>query len=56
MLGILAGGGSYLLMVNLAISSWLICALVFSGVVFTVDRDRQAMLGALDEESRENPA
>lgn len=53
---VLAGGGSYLLMVNLAISSWLVCALVFSGVIFTVDRDRQAMLDGLDKETREGGA
>ena len=44
---ILAVSGNYLLMVNLAISSWLLCALFFAGVIFTVDRDRQSMLAAL---------
>lgn len=50
---ILATSGNYLLMVNLAVSSWLLCALVFSGVIFTIDRDRQTMLAALGGDGSE---
>lgn len=45
---LLAVSGDYLLMVNLAISCWILCALIFAGVAFTLERDRQAMLDALN--------
>lgn len=44
---VLATSGNYQLMVNIAVSCWLLCALIFSGVIFTVDSDRKNMLEAL---------
>lgn len=44
---ILAISGNYQLLVNLAVSCWVLCALIFSGVIFTVERDRQDMLDSL---------
>jgi len=41
---ILATTNDYQLMVNIAISFWLICALIFSGTIFTVEKDRKNML------------
>jgi len=41
---ILATSNDYQLMVNIAISFWLICALIFSGTIFTVEKDRKNML------------
>jgi len=41
---ILATTNDYQLMVNIAISFWLICALIFSGTIFTVEKDRKIML------------
>jgi len=41
---ILAVSSDYQLMVNIAVSFWLICALIFSGTIFTVEKDRKNML------------
>lgn len=41
---ILATTNDYQLMVNIAVSFWLICALLFSGTIFTVEKDRENML------------
>jgi len=41
---ILATTNDYQLMVNMAISFWLLCALIFSGTIFTVEADRNNML------------
>lgn len=41
---ILATTNDYQLMVNIAISFWIICALIFSGTIFTVEKDRKNML------------
>lgn len=41
---ILATTNDYQLMVNIAISFWLLCALIFSGTIFTVESDRKNML------------
>jgi MFS-type transporter involved in bile tolerance (Atg22 family) len=46
---ILATTGDYQLMVNLAVSCWLLCAAFFAGVVFTVDQDRRTMLDSLND-------
>ena len=48
---ILATTGDYQLMVNLAVSCWLLCATFFAGVVFTVDQDRRTMLDYLRYEN-----
>lgn len=48
---ILATSGNYQMMVNIAVSCWLLCALFFSGVIFTVGRDRQCMLDALGRQT-----
>tara|TARA_R110002167_G_scaffold91458_1_gene246054 strand:- start:110099 stop:111442 length:1344 start_codon:yes stop_codon:yes gene_type:complete len=48
---ILATTSDYQLMVNIAISFWLICALIFSGSIFTVEKDRKNML---DKQSPNN--
>ncbi len=41
---ILATSNDYQLMVNIAVSFWLLCALIFSGTIFTVEADRNNML------------
>ena len=53
---ILAGTGDYQLMINLAVACWLLCALFFAGVIFSVERDRQNMLESLDELKPESAA
>lgn len=52
---ILATSNDYQLMVNLAVSCWLLCALFFAGVVFTVEHDRQQMLAALGGPGSDGP-
>jgi len=44
---ILASTDDYQLMVNIAVSFWLICALLFSGTIVTVENDRAKMLRSL---------
>jgi MFS family permease len=44
---ILATASDYQLMVNLAVSCWLLCVVFFAGVIFTVEKDRQQMLTSL---------
>lgn len=41
---ILASTSDYQLMVNIAVSFWILCALLYSCSIFTVDKDRAAML------------
>jgi len=41
---ILVASNDYQLMVNIAVSFWLVCALIFSGTIFTVEKDRKNML------------
>jgi MFS-type transporter involved in bile tolerance (Atg22 family) len=41
---ILASTSDYQFMVNIAVSFWLLCALVFAGTIFTVENDRKNML------------
>lgn len=41
---ILATASDYQLMVNLAVSCWVLCVLFFAGVIFTVEEDRRQML------------
>ena len=41
---ILATTSDYQLMVNIAVSFWLVCAVIFTGTIFTVEKDREAML------------
>jgi MFS family permease len=41
---VLATASDYQLMVNMAVSCWLLCVVFFAGVIFTVERDRQQML------------
>lgn len=41
---ILASTSDYQLMVNIAVSFWLLCALLYAGTIFTVDKDREIML------------
>ena len=53
---ILAQTGNYQLMVNLAICCWVICALFFSGVIFSVEQDRKNMLESLASSSPESAA
>ena len=50
---LLSATGDYQLMVNLAVSCWVLCALFFAGVVFNVERDRSTMLESLHEPNRE---
>lgn len=40
----------YQLMLNVAIGFWLVCAVIFSGTIFTVNYDRQQMQKALQNE------
>lgn len=41
---ILASTSDYQLMVNIAVSFWILCALLYSCTIFTVDKDRATML------------
>lgn len=41
---ILAVSNNYQLMVNIAVSFWLLCAIIFSATIFTVEEDREKML------------
>jgi MFS family permease len=40
---ILAASQNYQLMLNVAVSFWSLCVVIFLGVVFTIDRDRAAL-------------
>lgn len=40
---LLAAGQSYQSMLNMAVSCWSLCVIVFLGVVFTIDKDRAAL-------------
>ena len=46
---ILMTTNSYQIMVNVAISFWLVCAIIFACVIFTLDTDRQNMMQKLME-------
>lgn len=52
---ILATTNDYQLMVNIAISFWLLCALIFSGTFFTVEADRDNMLAKQNPNDSHNP-
>lgn len=41
---ILATSHDYQLMLNIAVSFWVVCVVIFLGVVFTIDEDRAALL------------
>lgn len=41
---ILAASHDYRLMLNIAVSFWVVCVVIFLGVVFTIDEDRAALL------------
>ena len=45
---IIAMTQDYQLMVNLAISFWILCALIFAGTIFTVNKDRQRVLSKIN--------
>ena len=47
---VLASASDYQLMVNLAVSCWLLCIVFFAGVVFTVEGDRRTMLATLAQQ------
>lgn len=49
---ILATTSDYQLMVNLAVSCWLLCVLFFAGVIFTVGKDRQQMQATLRQQEK----
>jgi len=40
---ILAASQDYQLMLNIAVSFWILCVVIFLGVVFTIDQDRAAL-------------
>lgn len=46
---ILATTNDYQLMVNIAVSFWLLCAIFFSVTIFTVEQDRKNMLEELNK-------
>ena len=50
---ILAASGSYRVMVNSAVTFWFLCSLLFIGVIFSIGKDRKAMLDLMDERGRE---
>jgi len=49
----LAVSGSYKFMVNTAVTFWFVCALLFVGVIFSIGKDRKAMLDLMEERGRE---
>ncbi len=50
---VLAATSSYGLMVNMAISFWFLCSLLFIGVIFSINKDRKEMLELMEERGRE---
>ena len=46
---LLTATNDYQLLMNFAICFWLLCAAIFAGVVFTIERDRQVMIIALNK-------
>ena len=50
---ILAASGSYTVMVNTAVSFWFLCSALFIGVIFTIGKDRGAMLSLMKERAEE---
>ncbi|MBU3918203.1 MFS transporter [bacterium] len=46
---LLAVTGSYHFMMNFAISSWLLCGLIFIGVIFTITKDRDSLLQLMEK-------
>ncbi len=52
--GIILGvTGSYYYMMNIAVLFWLLCGLIFSGVIFVITKDRKSLLTLMDERSIE---
>lgn len=52
--GILLGAtGSYLVVMNVAISFWFLCGLIFIGVIVSINKDRSRMLDLLKERGDE---
>ena len=49
----LALSGSYGFMVNASVAFWFLCSLLFIGVIFSIGKDRAAMLKLMDERARE---
>ena len=45
----LAATGSYSFMVNTAVAFWFLCALLFVGVIFSIGKDRSAMISLMEE-------
>ncbi len=49
----LAATGSYSFMVNTSVSFWFLCSILFIGVIFSIGKDRTAMLKLMESRAKE---